>query len=162
QVHATLARSDGRSLEAAFTVECDYATGSMSSLPVGAVPAELQSSMPVLYSRAFAAFLFQPSRAAANFVVKYAEEGQFIRLDYNPREPAQAAFGHTDWHQRDGTPVKRRIELTDAQGKKTSFDAKLTTIEKEGRLLVTGCSTEETERPFSLTYEYAEADGFRV
>jgi hypothetical protein len=145
-----------------FEVACDYLGGSITSRPL-ATPAEaVKPLLAPIYALGHTVFAFLPSRAGGSFVLTTAQEDELTRIDYRPRNSASNEKGHSEWHKRDGTPVRRKFESMTAQGTVAVREVVPEYTEADGRLLLKSMRAADPKVRLSLEFEYAKVDGFRV
>lgn len=114
EVTDPLSKRPSQSLE--LDVSFDYATGATTCKP-SPPPADLnleqqkqRYEVVVLASSAAQnCFSLKPSRSANGWKVKFVQDGEAVRLDYSPRNPAGLVESFSEWLRLDGTPLRRRI-----------------------------------------------------
>jgi hypothetical protein len=145
-----------------FEVACDVASGSVTSRPLAAPADSVKPLLPALYALGHTCFELLPSRANGTFVLAIAQEGELTRIDYKPRSPATSEKSHSEWHKKDGTPVRRKFETLTAQGTVAIQEVVPEFTEADGRLLLKEMKAADPKVHLSMQFEYAKVDGYRV
>ena len=161
-VHAAF---DGRADAPApfdFEITCDYLTGAVTTRPL-ANPAEaMKPLVGMLYGYGQAVIAMLPSRQTGAYVVTLANEGELVRLDFKPRAVLSGERAHQEWFKKDGTPVRRKVNLTGVDGKPLVLEVESEYKEADGRLLLAAQKPVDSRVRFSMEFEYEKLDGFRV
>jgi hypothetical protein len=145
-----------------FEIACDYQTGAVTTRPLANPAESVKPLVGMLYGYGQAVIAMLPSRQAGAYVVNYAKDGELIRLDFKPRNPASNERTHQEWFKKDGTPVRRKVDVNGADGKPLSFEVESDYKEADGRLLLATQKPVDPKVRFAMEFEYEKVDGFRV
>jgi len=116
----------------------------------------------MLYGCGQAVIAMLPSRQTGAYVVTLANEGELVRLDFKPRAVLSGERAHQEWFKKDGTPVRRKVNLTGVDGKPLVLEVESEYKEADGRLLLAAQKPIDSRVRFSMEFEYEKLDGFRV
>lgn len=145
-----------------FETTCDYATGAVSTRPLAEPSEAAKALLPSLYALGHSVFAFRPSRADGSFIITMTQEGDLTRIDYKPRASNSNEKGHAEWHQKDGTPVRRKFETLSATGATAVREVLPEFTEVDGRLMVKSMKAADPKVRLSMEFEYEKVDGFRA
>ncbi len=144
----------------------DYATGATSCKPT-VPPADAQQQQIVVQASVAAqnALSLKPSRSANGWKVHFVQEGDEIRLDYAPRNPAGLVESFSEWHRADGTPLRRKItSRVPSHGVLTTVTQEIAFDYEEiaKRLLLKELKPVDTNgAQFGYRFQYMEKDGLQ-
>jgi hypothetical protein len=88
--------------------------------------------------------------------------GELVRLDFKPRAALSGERAHQEWFKKDGTPLRRKVNITGADGKPLALEVESEYKEADGRLLLAAQKPVDSRVRFSMEFEYEKLDGFRV